>query len=85
MSSGADAQPEPDADPFDRLRHDLKTPLTIASARAQLLRRQVLRSSSLTELERSAMLDGLAAIEAAVRAMVPVVDGICRDPAEPGG
>lgn len=51
----------------DRLRHESITSLTTISGRAQLMRRRVLRSSDLTELEREWMLDGLATIEAAVR------------------
>lgn len=51
----------------DRLRHESITSLTTISGRTQLMRRRVLRSSGLTELEREWMLDGLATIEAAVR------------------
>jgi signal transduction histidine kinase len=80
MSLGDDALPDPRDVAFDQLRHDLKTPLTAISARAQLVARMVRRSSGLTELERGAMLDSLAAIEQAVRAMVPRIDGIGRDP-----
>jgi hypothetical protein len=80
MSPGSDAPPDPHADPFDHLRHDLKTPLTTAHARAQLVARMVRRSPSLTDLERGAMLASLAAVEQALRAMVPFIDGIGRDP-----
>lgn len=52
---------------YDRLRHESITSLTTISGRAQLMRRRVLRSSGLTELEREWMLDGLATIEAAAR------------------
>ena len=63
-------------DPFDHLRHDLKTPLTTISGRAQLLSRAIHRSPSLADEERSRMLEGVATIEATVRAMVLVIDGI---------
>jgi K+-sensing histidine kinase KdpD len=63
-------------DALDQLRHDLKTPLTLISARAYLLARGVRRSSSLSEGERGRMLDGVAAIEEAVRAMVIMIDGM---------
>ena len=68
----------PDRDDLDSLRHDLKTPLTTIYARAQLVTRKVRRSSSLTEAERDALLHSMAAIEEAVRAMVPRIDGIGR-------
>jgi hypothetical protein len=61
--------------PHDRLRHNLKTPLTIVLARAQLLTRMV-RRSTLPETEKHAMLTSLAAIEEAVHEMVPLIDGI---------
>ncbi len=75
-----DPDPDPDADAFDQLRHDLKTSLTVAYVRSQLVARMVRHSSGLTEPERVAMLDGLAAIEQALRTMVPLIDGIGRDP-----
>jgi signal transduction histidine kinase len=65
-------------DPFDQLRHDLKTPLTTISGRAQLLGRAIRRSPSLTDEERARMLEGVATIGAAVRDLVPVIDGIGR-------
>lgn len=76
--------PAPDASPerddLDSLRHDLKTPLTTIYARAQLVTRMVRRSPSLTEVERDALLNSMAAIEEAARAMVPRIDGIGRGP-----
>jgi hypothetical protein len=78
MAVGDGPPPDPYADPLDQLRHDLKTPLTSISTRTQLVARMVRRSSSLTELERSAMLDSLAAIVAAVQVMVSGIDGIGR-------
>jgi signal transduction histidine kinase len=62
--------------PHDQLRHDLKTPLTMISAHAYLVARSVRRSSSLSDEEQGQMLDGLAAIEGAVRAMVIMIDGM---------
>jgi hypothetical protein len=70
----------PDAVAFDQIQHALKTHLTIAYVRSQLVARMVRRSSALTEPERVAMLDSLAAVEQAVRTMVPLIDGIGRDP-----
>jgi signal transduction histidine kinase len=66
-------------DPLDRLRHDLRSPLTTIRGRAYLLARAVRRAPSLTEEERTGMLAGVAAIEAAVAAMVVVIDGIDGD------
>jgi hypothetical protein len=66
-------------DPLDRLRHDLRSPLTTIRGRAYLLARSVRRAPSLTEEERTGMLAGVAAIEAAVAAMVVVIDGIHGD------
>jgi signal transduction histidine kinase len=66
-------------DPHDRLRHDLRSPLTTIRGRAYLLARAVRRAPSLTEEERTGMLAGVAAIEAAVAAMVVVIDGIDGD------
>jgi signal transduction histidine kinase len=63
-------------DPFDQLRHDLKTPLTAIHGRAQLLARSVRRSPSLSDAERARLLEGLVAIEAAVRVMVTVIDAM---------
>jgi signal transduction histidine kinase len=67
-------------DTRDRLRHDLKSPLTTIRGRAYLLARAVRRAPSLTDEERSRMLAGVAAIEAAVAVMVVVIDGIDDDP-----
>jgi signal transduction histidine kinase len=66
-------------DPLDQLRHDLKSPLTTIRGRAYLLARTVRRAPSLTDDERSRMLEGVAAIETAVAAMVAVIDGIDSD------
>jgi signal transduction histidine kinase len=63
----------------DQLRHDLNSPLTTIRGRAYLLARAVLRAPSLTEDERTRMLDGVAAIETAVAAMVVVIDAIDGD------
>jgi signal transduction histidine kinase len=63
-------------DPLDQLRHDLKSPLTTIRGRAYLLARAVRRAPSLTDDERSRMLEGVAAIETAVAAMVAVIEGI---------
>jgi hypothetical protein len=78
MFPGNDSSSDLRDDPHDRLRHDLKTPLATAHACAQLVARMMRRSSSLAELERTGMLDGLAAVEQALRAMVPLIDGIGR-------
>ena len=63
-------------DTFDQLRHDLNTPLTAIQGRAQLLARSVRRSPSLSDAERARLLEGLVAIEAAVRVMVTVIDAM---------
>ena len=77
------AEDETDAgrplDPRDQLRHDLRSPLTTIRGRAYLLARAVRRAPSLTDEERTRMLAGVAAIEAAVVAMVAVIEGIDGD------
>ena len=72
-------------DPRDQLRHDLRSPLTTIRGRAYLLARAVRRAPSLTDEERTRMLAGVAAIEAAVAAMVTVIEGIDGDPPSPDG
>jgi signal transduction histidine kinase len=71
-------------DPRDQLRHDLRSPLTTIRGRAYLLARAVRRAPSLTDEERTRMLAGVAAIEAAVVAMVAVIEGIDGDRPSPG-
>jgi signal transduction histidine kinase len=66
-------------DPLDQLRHDLRSPLTTIRGRAYLLARAVRRAPSLADDERTRMLDGVAAIETAVAAMVAIIDGIDGD------
>jgi signal transduction histidine kinase len=66
-------------DPLDRLRHDLRSPLTTIRGRAYLLARAVRRAPSLTDEERTRMLTGVAAIETAVAAMVAVIEGLDGD------
>ena len=81
--SAADDAPDGFAyDALDQLRHDLKTPLTLIAVRAHLLARRVRRSSSLSNGERGTMLEGVAAIEEAVRAMVITIDGMAGRGAE---
>lgn len=66
-------------DAIEQLQHDLRSPLTTIRGRAYLLARAVHRAPSLTEDERTRMLDGVAAIETAVAAMVTIIDGIDGD------
>ena len=79
MPSADDPNVRPSLDPFDLLRHDLKSPLTTISGRAQLLSRAVRRSSSLTDEERGQMLEALATIQEEVRTMVSLIDALRRD------
>jgi signal transduction histidine kinase len=79
MQAEDETHAERPLDPLDRLRHDLRSPLTTIRGRAYLLARAVRRAPSLTEEERTGMLTGVAAIEAAVAAMVVVIDGIDGD------
>jgi K+-sensing histidine kinase KdpD len=76
MSATDDASDGINHAPLDQLRHDLKTPLTTIHGRAQLLDRAIRRSPSLPEDERARMLAAVVAIEAAVRAMVPLIDSL---------
>ena len=66
-------------DPLDQLRHNLRSPLTTIRGRAYLLARAVRRAPSLTAEERTRMLTGVEAIEAAVAAMVVVIEGLDGD------
>jgi hypothetical protein len=66
-------------DAADQLRHDLKSSLTTIHARAQLLGRHVRNSPALADGERAKMLDGVAAIESAVREMVTAIDGFGKE------
>lgn len=70
-------------DPFDQLRHDLKTPLTTIHGRTQLLARAIRRSPSLADEERVRLLAGLSSIEETVRAMVTHIDGMREEGQEP--
>ena len=70
-------------DPLDRLRHNLRSPLTTIRGRAYLLARAVRRAPSLTAEEQTRMLAGVTAIETAVAAMVTVIDGIDGDRSAP--
>ena len=72
-------------DPLDQLRHELKTPLTTIRGRAHLLARAVRRPPSLSDEERTRMLDGLASIDTAVMAMVAVIDAMGREHRDGGG
>jgi signal transduction histidine kinase len=63
-------------DAADQLRHDLLSPLTTISARAQFLERTIRRSPALADEERVTMLVGITAIEIAVQTMCAVIDGI---------
>jgi signal transduction histidine kinase len=85
MQAEDDTHAERPLDPLDRLRHDLRSPLTTIRGRAYLLARAVRRAPSLTEEERTRMLAGVAAIEAAVAAMVVVIDAIDGDRPLPDG
>ena len=76
MSLVDETPPERVHDSLDELRHELKTPLTTIHGRAQLLTRAVRRSPSLTEAERTEMLDALTTIEGTVRTMVTVIDDL---------
>jgi signal transduction histidine kinase len=79
MHAEDETHAEHSLNPLDRLRHDLRSPLTTIRGRAYLLARAVRRAPSLTEEERTRMLAGVAAIEAAVAAMVIVIEGIDGD------
>jgi hypothetical protein len=72
------------AEPLDQLRHDLLTPLTTILARSQLQGRALRRSPSLLDAERETLLAGLAAIEAAVYALVAVIDAMGRERPDTG-
>jgi signal transduction histidine kinase len=85
MAPVDDSPPDEVDDPTEQLRHDLKSPLTTISGRAQLLARSVRRSSSLSDEERVRMLDGLAVIETAILALVTHIDAMGREDENSGG
>ena len=85
MSTADDASDGINYAPLDQLRHDLKTPLTTIHGRAQLLERAIRRSPALPDDERARMLAAVVAIEAAVRAMVPLIDSMGDASAEGRG
>ncbi len=78
MASADDTPPDPSADPVDRLRHALKSPLTTIYGRSQLLARGIRRSPSLSEEERARLLASTLTIETAVLALVALIDGMGR-------
>ena len=63
-------------DAVDQLKHDLKTPLTTISVRAYLLGRAIRRAPSLTDAERGTILEGVVAIETAVRTVTARIDAM---------
>jgi hypothetical protein len=79
MSLLDDTAPDEAVEACDQLRHGLVSSLTAIQGRAQLLARMVRRASVLTPGERDKMLDGLAAIEAAVSTGVTHIDALARD------
>jgi hypothetical protein len=78
MPTADDGWPPTDLTPNDLLRHELKSPLTTILGRTQLAIRAVERTPSLAPNERVRLRLHLAVIEAAVRALVVVIDGIGR-------
>src|SRR5215212_5810408 len=75
MHADDETQAERPLDPLDRLRHDLKSPLTAIRGRAYLLARAVRRAPSLPEDERARLLTGVTA----VATMVVVIEDIDGD------
>lgn len=73
-----DSSPDPAVAERDRIRHELNSPLTVILGRAQLLRRMLLRSA-LPELERGALLDGLATIEEASHVLATRIQALGCD------
>ena len=57
-----DPHPDPLALERDLLRYRVLSPLTVVSVRTQLLQRIVQQTPGLNDLERTALLNGLAAI-----------------------
>jgi hypothetical protein len=71
--------PDRSHDDVDQRCHGVISSLTTIQGRAQLLARMVRRASALTPGERDRMLDGVAAIEAAVSTGVTHLDALARD------
>jgi signal transduction histidine kinase len=76
MPAAGDAPDRFAYDAADQLRHDLLSPLTTISARAQFLERTIRRSPALADEERVKMLVGITAIETAVQTLCAVIDAI---------
>jgi signal transduction histidine kinase len=83
MSEADDAPDGFVYDAADQLRHDLLSPLTTISARAQWLARDLRRSPTLAEEERTRMLTGIMAIETAVQSMSAVIDAMRAEDQRP--
>jgi hypothetical protein len=82
MSSEA-AHPDPLALERDLLRYRVLSPLTIISARTQLLQRIAQQTPRLTDLERAALLNGLAAILASARELGSSLELVIGQDAQP--
>jgi hypothetical protein len=80
------AHPDPIAMARDLLRYHVLSPLTVISVRTELLQRIVQQTPGLNDLERSALLNGLAAILASAQELgssLDVVIGHSAHPATP--
>jgi hypothetical protein len=64
-----DFRPDPTVANRDRLRYELGTPLTVITARAQLLQRQLQRAEAMENGQRDQMLRNVAALLTEVRVL----------------
>lgn len=81
-----DPQPsESPEDPYELLRHALKTPLTVIRGEVFLVRRRLARMDGMTEVDRTWLLNRSARIDVAVLDLVARIDSIGREvDADPG-
>lgn len=83
--SPEDPRPDPSAVDRDRLRYEFSTPLTVITARAQLLQRQLLRANGLVNLERDQMLGNLTALLTEVHLLSTRIEAVIGPDAAPSG
>ncbi len=83
--SPEDPRRDPSAADRDRLRYELSTPLTVITARAQLLQRQLLRANGLGHLERDQMLGNLTALLKEIHVLGTRAEALIGPEAAPAG
>ncbi len=70
---------EPEVEPFDLLRHDVKGDLTVIRAQTELLLRRVARLEGLDALERAWLIERGQHIDAAIIGLAVRIEQIGRE------